>query len=88
MEVFQKHIGNTLKVGDQEQQKLSFKTNALYTQTYTRHPFIDIYAAGYSSEIPCTECKGHKTMYLRDSEMTILHLDRLTFQLEYYLMID
>lgn len=60
-----------------KQRKLSFNTDTLYTQTYTTHPFIDVYAVKCNksiafdrviSEIPHAKCKGHKIMYLGDSE--------------------
>jgi HAD superfamily hydrolase (TIGR01484 family) len=74
---FKKTSEPLLEKAIRKQQELSFNTNTLYTQTYTTHPFIDVYAVKCNksiafdrviSEIPFAECKGHKIMYLGDSE--------------------
>lgn len=74
---FKKISEPLLKKTITKQRKLSFNSNTLYTQTYTTHPFIDVYAVKcnkgmafdhVTSEIPQAKHKRHKVLYLGDSE--------------------
>jgi HAD superfamily hydrolase (TIGR01484 family) len=77
-ESFKKTSEPLLKKAIEKQQKLSFNGNTLYTQTYSTHPFIDVYAVkcdkgmafdSIASEISYVKGKEHKIiMYLGDSE--------------------
>jgi hydroxymethylpyrimidine pyrophosphatase-like HAD family hydrolase len=67
-----------IKVITEKQRELHAKrTNSIHVHTYATHPFIDIYATfcdkgmaydGVLSQIPLTEKKQYKIMYLGDSE--------------------
>jgi len=75
---FKKTSEPILKKPIAKQRRLSFNSNTLYTQTYTTHPFIDVYAVKCNkgiafdhviSEIPhSVERNGDKILYLGDSE--------------------
>jgi hydroxymethylpyrimidine pyrophosphatase-like HAD family hydrolase len=77
---FKKTSEPLLKEAIENQQKLSFNGNTLYIQTYTTHPFIDVYAVkcdkgiafdSVLSEISYIKGKGGQKnviMYLGDSE--------------------